>query len=187
MLTPEDLMMLRELFTEVVRTELERFKAARGTGAERTKRWREKRSGVTVTSRKTSRPTGEKRHGDVTQVSRPTNGRASSTPVWLAYAEAYRQRYGVEPTRNAKVNGQLSQLVKRLGEDAAPVAAWFIGHGASRYVAAGHTVGLMLMDAEKLHTEWRTGRRVTATAAVQSDRTQANGDIWGKLIEEARG
>jgi hypothetical protein len=41
-------------------------------------------------------------------------------------------------------------------------------------------------DAEKLRTEWATGNRMTATQADQADKTQTNGDVFGKLIREAQ-
>lgn len=111
---------------------------------------------------------------------------AKTASTWAAYADAYGQRYAVAPVRNAKVNGQIAQLVQRLGEEEAPaVAAFYVGHSNAAYVRAGHAIDWLLRDAEKLRTEWATGRRVTQTQAIQADRTQANGDVWGKLIAEA--
>lgn len=105
--------------------------------------------------------------------------------VWLAYSAGYRKVYGAEPVRNAKVNGQITQLLKRLPEsDAAEVAAFYLTHRASRYSQVGHSVGMLLFDAEKLHTEWMTGRKVTATEARQVDKTQANVDGWMQTAEE---
>lgn len=100
---------------------------------------------------------------------------AKSGPVWEAYAGAYRQRYRAEPVRNAKVNSLLAQLVDRLGSDDAPeVAAFFVTHNNGFYVTKGHAVGILLADAEKLRTEWATGRRITQTAARQADATETN-------------
>ncbi|MGB0972283.1 MAG: hypothetical protein ACPGVG_15185 [Mycobacterium sp.] len=106
-----------------------------------------------------------------------------STLTWTAYAEAYAQRYGATPVRNAKVNGQLAQLVARIPQAEAPdVARWYVAHSGARYVAAGHPVGLLLQDAEALRTEWVTGHRRTTTAAHQADKRQATGDAAGRLI-----
>lgn len=89
--------------------------------------------------------------------------------------------------RNATVNGQLAQLVGRLGADEAPhVAAWYVGHQNRFYVGAGHSVGVLLKDCEKLRTEWATGRQTTATQAMQADRTQTNFNAFAPLIAEAR-
>lgn len=98
-----------------------------------------------------------------------------SAPVWNAYSAAYLKRYGTEPVRNAKVSSQLSQLVDRLGAELAPqVAAFYVTHNHRYYVESGHTVGPLLKDAEKLCTEFRTGRKVTSVQARQADKTDAN-------------
>lgn len=106
--------------------------------------------------------------------------------VWTYYALAYHDRYGVEPVRNAQVNGQLSQLVKRIGGyDAPHVASFYVKSNTAFYVRCGHSVGQLLKDCEKLRTEWATNTRMTETQARQADVTQANGNVWGKLIAEA--
>jgi uncharacterized protein YdaU (DUF1376 family) len=108
-----------------------------------------------------------------------------TVPVWFAYADAYRARYGVEPVRNRTVNAQLAQLVSRLGMEAAPpVASFYVAHDFMLYVRAKHPVNLLLRDAEGLHTEWRRGRTVTSAEAQQTDRTAGIGQVWKNLIEE---
>ena len=112
---------------------------------------------------------------------------ALSTETWSAYSQAYDGRYGVEPVRNAKVNGQLSQLVKRLGGDMAPVvAAFYLTHNNSYYIRQGHSVDCLLADAEKLHTECVTGNAITGVKARQLERTNNNLDVVNELIAEAR-
>lgn len=107
--------------------------------------------------------------------------------TWKAYSQAYAVRYHVDPVRNATVNGQLANLVARLGAEEAPaVAAFYVRSNNSRYVGAGHSVGMLLMDAEKLRTEWATGRQTTATQARLADRAQSNLNAFAPLIEEAR-
>lgn len=109
-----------------------------------------------------------------------------NSETWEAYCQAYAQRYGTEPKRNATVNAQVAQVVKRLGAEEAPhVAAWYVLHNNAYYVSRGHSVAALLSDCEKLRTEWATGNRITATKARQLDKTQANGDVWQKLIAEA--
>ena len=111
---------------------------------------------------------------------------APGSETWDAYCQAYAQRYGTEPKRNATVNAQMAQVVKRLGAEEAPhVAAWYVLHNNAYYVSRGHSVAALLSDCEKLRTEWATGNRITATKARQLDKTQANGDVWQKLIAEA--
>jgi len=106
--------------------------------------------------------------------------------TWRAYSVAYERRYGTLPKSNATVMGQVAAFVKRIGREEAPaVAAFYVEHSGRWYAEKGHAVGAMLTDAEKLRTEWATGRRITATQARQGDRLQATGDIAAKLIAEA--
>jgi hypothetical protein len=86
--------------------------------------------------------------------------------VWEAYRSSYCERYGVDPVRNAQVNGQLAQVVAKLGAGEAPsVAAHYLGHRDAFYVKSGHSVGMLLRDAEKLRMEWATGRRIAAPSS----------------------
>lgn len=111
---------------------------------------------------------------------------APTSKTWDAYASAYGARYGATPVRNAQVNGQLSQLVARIGAEEAPaVAAFFLTHNNLLYVRAMHPVPLLLRDCEKLRTEWATNRRVTSAQATAADRTQTNANAFAPLIAEA--
>lgn len=110
-----------------------------------------------------------------------------SAEPWQAYSRAYRERYGVDPVRNQRSNVLLCQLVDRLGAREAPaVAAFYLRHQKSVYVAGRHPIELLLRDAEAIRTDWMTGRQSTVAAAVQGDRTQQNANVFTKLIEEAR-
>lgn len=123
----------------------------------------------------------------VAKVSKDAKEPAPSVATWHAYAEAYLARYRTLPVRNAMVNGQLAQLVGRIGAEEAPeVAAWFVGHQNSFYVGAGHSVSLLLRDCEKLRMEWATNRRGTSTQALQADKTQTNFNAFAPLIEAAK-
>jgi hypothetical protein len=107
-------------------------------------------------------------------------------PVWQAYSAAYRARYTTDPVRNATVNAQMAQVVARLGGEAEFVAEFYLSHRNRFYVEKMHPVGLLLSDAEKLRTEWATGRQTTATQALQADKTQTNFSAFAPLIAEAR-
>ncbi|MCY3732941.1 MAG: DUF1376 domain-containing protein, partial [Chloroflexi bacterium] len=103
-----------------------------------------------------SSPTG--RVTPLSGAGRPGTRSARSAPVWEAYAPALLLRYGPEPPRNAKTNALLCQLVDRLGaEDAPHVAEFYLRHSARWYVEKGHSVAALVVDAEKLRTEWATG------------------------------
>jgi hypothetical protein len=107
--------------------------------------------------------------------------------TWNAYANAYLDRYKTMPVRNMTVNSQLSGVVKRLGVEEAPlVAAWYVGSQNQFYVNAGHSVGMLLKDCEKLRTQWATGRQITVTQAMQADRTQTNLSAFAGMINEAK-
>ncbi len=111
---------------------------------------------------------------------------SAGAQAWGTYATAYELRYGVPPVRNARVNAQLGQLVSRLGaEEARHVAAWYVGHNGALYVRTKHPVGLLLRDAEGLHTEWRRQQQVTETDARHMDRRQATANAFAPLLEEA--
>ena len=103
--------------------------------------------------------------------------------IWTEYSAMYRRRYSVDPVRNAKVNGQLNQLGKRLGAQAPQVAAWYVASNAALYVRSNHCVDLLLRDAEGLHTEWATGVRVMEHRARETDRLQTGADAVDEVAK----
>ena len=119
----------------------------------------------------------------------PGNGELPAAPnsiIWDAYATAYRERYGVGPTRNARVNGQVAHFAKRVpAEDAPKVAAFYVRSNRQFYVAAKHPIAFLLRDAESLRTEFLTGSHGTETEARRTDKTQALGNAFAPLIAEA--
>lgn len=111
---------------------------------------------------------------------------AKTNPCWQAYSLAYSNRYGVEPVRNAKVNGMLAKLLDRVPMDELPaIAAFYVGSNRGLYVSSKHCVDLLSRDIEGLRTEWATGRQTTDTEARLADRTQATGNAFAPLIAEA--
>ncbi|WP_225773280.1 hypothetical protein [Pseudomonas sp. Marseille-Q5115] len=104
-----------------------------------------------------------------------TESQIANSNTWAAYAHAYGERYGVEPVRNAKVNGQVAQLVQRLGADEAPeVAAFYVTINDSFFLRSSHEFGLLVARAEGIRTQWITGRQVNSITAQQIERKQAN-------------
>ena len=113
-----------------------------------------------------------------------TKEKTDVSKVWDAYKHAYKNRYGSDPTWNAKVAGQLKQFCDRVPKDEAPdIAAFFLGHGNGFYVARMHPVGQMLTDAEKLRTEWLTGRKMTSASARGSDVAATAEDQLRRIAE----
>ncbi|WP_145956303.1 hypothetical protein [Burkholderia pseudomallei] len=108
-------------------------------------------------------------------------------PAWNAYSEAYFGRYGAQPVRNASVNAQMLNFVKRVGKGEAPAVARFYVERctSAHYLKRCHAVGLLLQDAEALRTQWATQRPMTATEAAMADRTATNANAFGPLIAEA--
>jgi len=116
-----------------------------------------------------------------------TELQAACRETWASYSGAYFEKYQTEPVRNAKVNGQVKQFVQRIGFIESPdVAAYYITHPDGFYVRKMHDFGLLLADAEKLRTEWATGRKVTGTRAKQVERAGSMFDIVNE-IERERG
>ncbi len=77
--------------------------------------------------------------------------------------------------RNAKVNTNVRDLVKRLGREEAPqVAGWFLSVNEQYAVKRMHDLGGLLAGAEAYRTQWATGRQVTTTSAQHTDQAQSN-------------
>lgn len=103
--------------------------------------------------------------------------------TWNSYENAYLARYRVKPVRNAKVNGQVKSFVSRIGYENSPdVAEFYLRHNGQRYVANAHPVGLMLIDAEKLNTEWLRGKQITSTEARSMEGKQQIVNAFGKHL-----
>lgn len=108
-----------------------------------------------------------------------------SQRVWARYREAYLSRYKTEPVRNATVNGQIAQLVKRIRAEVAPdVAAFYVWHNDQYYIKNQHPIGLLLKQCEGLHTQWARGQPVTSSQAMQADKQTAKAQMWREVEEE---
>ena len=106
----------------------------------------------------------------------PKDQSCKTFKVWANYAMAYRKRYqGAWPVWNAKVGGQLGQLVDRLGADVAHhVAAHYLKTSDAAVLRKCHGLNELLANAESYHTQWVTGQRINGTTARQMERTEAN-------------
>lgn len=95
--------------------------------------------------------------------------------TWANYAMAYRKRYSAWPVWNAKVGGQISQLIDRLGIDVAhSVAAFYVTVNDARLINDCHSLNHLLTKCEAFHTQWQTGRQMNGRTARQMEDTQAN-------------
>ncbi|MCX4217421.1 helix-turn-helix domain-containing protein [Pseudomonas sp. MCal1] len=105
----------------------------------------------------------------------PKDQSCKTFKVWANYAMAYRKRYSTWPVWNAKVGGQLGQLVDRLGADVAHhVAAHYLKTSDAGVLRKCHSLNELLANAESYHTQWVTGQRINGTTARQMERTEAN-------------
>ena len=117
-----------------------------------------------------------------------TDETEANKATWTAYATAYKNRYGVEPLRNAQVNGIISKFVKAVGQEDAPsIARFFINISNQFYIQKLHTVKLLIADADAIRTQWLTNRTVTASQARQADTMQtAKSAVDGVLERRAK-
>lgn len=97
--------------------------------------------------------------------------------IWEAYRSAYAARYQKDPIRNLTVNGQISQIGKRLGEEAIEVVKFYVGHNDGFYLKKTHSIGQCLADAESLHTQWVRGRPVTSSLVRQYEKQQGTQNL----------
>jgi hypothetical protein len=90
--------------------------------------------------------------------------------IWAAYEGAYTNRHGVKPIRNLKVNAQCKQIAEQVGRDVGmQLAAYYVTRNDAFYLNAKHPLGLLLMNLQKIHTEWANGREVTMRDAQRQE------------------
>lgn len=106
--------------------------------------------------------------------------------IWSAYSDAYQARYGIAPVRNAKVNAQVNELLKRLGAEAPAVAAYYLGINDAFLIRNCHDFGALLAKAETYRTQWATNRQMNGTTARQLEQTQANINAAQEAAERIR-
>jgi hypothetical protein len=116
----------------------------------------------------TKHESGAKVVSESSQILQKTNTKSESktAATWESFSNAYRKRYGSEPVRNATTNSQMSNFVKRIGEEESPaVAEFYVSLTDQFYLNQCHAVGILLRDSEKLRTMWANGIRNTKVDA----------------------
>jgi len=107
--------------------------------------------------------------------------------TWEAYSNAYFNRYGVNPIRNKTVNSQMVNFVQRIGVVESPgVAAYYVESNNAFYAGKGHSVGMLVYDAEKLRMEWATGHQLTSGTVRQADKKQTSYNAIEEAIQISR-
>lgn len=104
--------------------------------------------------------------------------------IWDSYKNAYFLRYKVEPMRNATVNAQISNLGKRLGEEAIKVIAFYVSSNNSFYLQKLHQVGPCLADAESLRTQWARGKAITQNDVRNFEKINKHNELLKSIEEE---
>lgn len=114
-------------------------------------------------------------------------GAERTRPAWQAFSDAYRNRYGTEPTRNAPENSAMARFCSLVPLEEAPdIAAFYVGHSKAWYVSHQHSVKYLAQDAAGLRTQWLAGRKTTEAEARSGDRTAARGAAFNDMLAEAR-
>lgn len=93
--------------------------------------------------------------------------------TWTAYANAFFDKYGTEPVRDAKANTAICRIVESLGDDAPHVAAFYLTHNEAWYTKKMHSIEYLQKDAAALRTQWATNRVVTGRKAQEVERLGA--------------
>jgi hypothetical protein len=101
--------------------------------------------------------------------------------IWAAYREAYLERYGVEPVRNATVNGQIRSIAQRLGAHAPEVVKFYVRHPDPFFARNTHSIGLCLKQAESLFTQWQKGRAITPLDVKRYEKAQEYQDLMASI------
>lgn len=116
-----------------------------------------------------------------------TKLQATCKATWKSYSDAYLNRYGIEPIRNAAVSTAIKSFCKKLPSGDAPhVAAFFVFHNDRYYVQKTHHVSLMSKDAEGLRTQWVNRAAMTSGKATKLEQTSSNRDSINEAIQIMR-
>lgn len=100
-------------------------------------------------------PAGGPYTQDKTKEETKDAGRASPSPVaaaFKAYAEGIKRKYGADYPPSAKANGQLANLVARVGGDnASAVVGYYLGCQNPFYAKVKHKLDYLVRDCEQLY------------------------------------
>lgn len=101
--------------------------------------------------------------------------------IWESYRVSYSKRYQVDPVRNAKVNGLISQLGKRLGESAVEVVEFYLTHNETFYLKKTHSLEYCVKDAESLYLQWQKGKALTSRDVKAFEEKTVMQDTWAAI------
>jgi len=120
----------------------------------------------------------------IAKTEKPRPPKKLTDEIRAAYVAAYESRYKTKPVINARVNGNVSQLAARLGEEAACVVEFFVRHNDGLYVKSCHSIGLCLRDAEALRTQWKRGVSITSARVREFEKQNVYEENLRRIDEE---
>ena len=126
---------------------------------------------------------------------RPSAGRAKApSPVaaaFHAYQQGIKDRYQAEYPPSAKANGQLAQVVGRVGAEAAvQVVTAYLGHQEPFYAKTKHSLDFLVRDCEKIWLELQASKTASQPKAPTHARVallRADGTVIKELDESPAG
>lgn len=104
--------------------------------------------------------------------------------IWESYVEAYQERYKVTPVVNQTTRSQVSNLRKRLGEEAIDVVSFFVKSNNGYYIQKLHTIGACLADAESLRTQWIRGKAITRNDVRDFEKMDKHAQLIKSIRED---
>lgn len=122
----------------------------------------------------------------VTEVldSKPSKQKSAGSLIFEAYQDAYVQRYGLEPLRNAKTNSICSQIAKQLPlDEAQAIMHFYLQQNVAFYLQRGHAIQLVLSDLQVLRTNMLKNKAMSAREAFLADKQQAQKNIVDSYLE----
>lgn len=110
-----------------------------------------------------------------------------SKQTWIAYANAYRNRYGHEPVRSAKVNSLLCNFVDQVGKEDAPmIAEYYLYLNDSWYQKKYHDVATLLQNAQAIRTQWLNQTNLTGQDFRMSEKTSSRLNTHNEVLRAIR-
>ena len=100
----------------------------------------------------------------------------NASELWDAWSDAYRQRYGVEYPRNAKVNAQLKIIKDSIGQNAAEVIRFYLMSNDAWLLKTKHAVGNLAKNPETWLVRWQSGQHTISDRLARDAERAATAD-----------
>ncbi len=116
----------------------------------------------------------KRRSINTTQSCRQAKNRTDGIQLWDHWKAVYEFTHeGVQPIRNAQINGMLARLVKMVGlEPAKKAMTAYVNSKSAPYYQAQHPLSLLIRDIQKFIVESTTGNKITKSVASGMQRRE---------------